>query len=95
MNAWIHEKTGNILMRRVFTEPTKPEELYAFFTYGLALNPLNWRCNHWYPNATINSIKRRLWNIDTTLHSQTITVEYQAGIRDSDSYWFIHESRYL
>ena len=93
MNAWIHERTGNIFMRRVFTEPTKLEELYEFFTYGLPLTPLDWRLR-WWVNATNNTIRRRLWYVETTLHSNSIMVDYQPGVK-ADSAWYIYEEKYL
>lgn len=80
-------------MRRVFTEPTKPEELYEFFTYGLHLTPLDWR-HRWWVNATCNSIRRRLWYARIFLQSDSATLEYQAGNKESDNSWFIHEWKY-
>lgn len=80
-------------MKKIFTEPVNPEELYKFFTYGLALAPLDWRL-HWWVNATSNTIRRRLWYVKTLLHSDSVTVEYQAGSKESDASWFIHEWKY-
>lgn len=80
-------------MRRIFTEPAKPEELYEFFTYGLPLTPLDWRLR-WWVNATSNTIRRRLWYVKTLLHSEDVTVEYQAGSKESDASWFMHEWKY-
>ena len=81
-------------MKKIFTEPANPEGLYEFFTYGLALTPLDYR-HHWYVNATRNTIKRRLWHVDTLMHSDSISVEYQAGVKESDYSWFIYEWKYV
>ena len=81
-------------MRRIFTEPTKPEELYEFFTYGLHLTPLDWS-HRWCVNATHNSIKRRVWYVKTTLHSDSIIVNYQPTVKKSDASWYILEWKYL
>ena len=86
-------RTGNILMKKIFTEPANPEELYKFFTYGLHLAPLDWR-HRWRVNATVNTIRRRLWYARTILHSASVTVEYQAGNKESDASWFIHAWKY-
>ena len=76
-------------MRKIFTEPTKPEELYEFFTYGLSLDPLDWRL-HWWVNSTYNTIRRRLWYVETTRHSVSATIEYQAGSKKTDKSWNMH-----
>jgi hypothetical protein len=76
-------------MKKIFTEPANPEELYAFFTYGLPLDPLN-RNLRWHPNSTLNRIKRRTWVVETTLHSDSIMVDYQPGVK-ADSAWYIYE----
>ena len=90
----MHERTGNILMRKIFTEPTKPEELYEFFTYGLALNPLDWTL-HWHPNSMHNTIRRRSWYVRITWPSASIVVDYQAGYRESDKSWYMYQRKYL
>lgn len=89
----MNERTGNILMRRIFTKPTKPEELYEFFTYGLPLTPLSWSYR-WCANDTYNFIKRRVWYVKTTLHSDSITVNYQPTVKKSDNSWYIFEWKY-
>lgn len=89
MKVRIDVRTGHTGMKRIFTKPSKPEELYEFFTYGLALSPLNWKLR-WYPNSTLNRIKRRTWVVDTTLHSDSIMVDYQPGAT-ADSAWYIYE----
>lgn len=83
------ERTGNIPMKKIFPRPSKPEELYAFFTYGLPLDPLNWYLR-WYPNSTLNRIKRRTWVVETTLHFDSIMVDYQPGVKANDA-WRIYE----
>ena len=88
------ERTGNILMKKRFTEPANPEELYEFFTYGLPLTPLDWRLR-WWVNATHNSIKRRVWYVRTTLHSDSIIVDYQPTVKKSDNSWYIYEWKHL
>ena len=84
------ERTGNILMKKIFTEPANPEELYEFFTYGLPLTPLDWSYR-WRVNATHNSIKRRTWYVKTTLRSDSIAVDYQPTVKESDNSWYIYE----
>ena len=79
-------------MRRIFTRPANPEELYAFFTYGLSLSPTNYRL-WWYPNSTLNIIKRRTWVVETTLHSDSIMVDYQPGVK-ADSAWYMYEEMF-
>ena len=81
-------------MKKIFTEPANSEELYKFFTYGLSLAPLDWR-HRWYANATSNTIKRRLWYVRTFLHSDSVTVDYQSGSKESDASWFMYEWKYL
>lgn len=81
-------------MKKIFTEPANPEELYEFFTYGLPLTPLDWNYR-WCINATVNTIRRRLWYARTLLHCESVTVEYQAGNKESDASWCIHEWKYL
>lgn len=81
-------------MKKIFTEPANPEELYKFFTYGLHLTPLDWK-HRWCVNATVNTIRRRLWYARTLLNSASITVEYQAGNKESDASWYMHEWKYL
>ena len=80
-------------MRKIFTEPVKPEELYEFFTYGLPLTPLDWK-HRWCVNATKNFIKRRVWYVETTLHAESIIVDYQPTIKESDNSWYIFEWKY-
>lgn len=81
-------------MRKVFTEPMNPEELYEFFTYGLPQTPLDWTFR-WHPNAVHNTIRRRLWYVRTLLHSDCVTVEYRPGVKRSDYSWYMHEWRYV
>lgn len=88
------ERIGSTHMKRIFTEPANPEELYEFFTYGLHLTPLDWR-HRWCVNATVNTIRRRLWYARTLLHSESISVEYQAGSKESDASWYMNEWKYL
>lgn len=81
-------------MKKTFTEPIKPEELYMFFTYGLALTPLDWR-SHWWPENIINHIRRRLWCIRVVSHTSSVMVEYHAGNKESDKSWYMYERKYL
>lgn len=81
-------------MKKIFTEPVNPEELYEFFTYGLPLAPLDWRLR-WWVNATKNTIRRRSWYAKILLHSASVSVEYQAGSKESDDSWYMYEPRYL
>lgn len=81
-------------MRKIFTEPANPKELYEFFTYGLALAPLDWRLR-WNVNATHNSIRRRVWYVETTLYSESVIVDYQPTVKESDDSWYMHEWKYL
>ena len=90
----MNERIGNIPMRKIFTEPTKPEELYEFFTYGLSLNSLDWR-SHWWPDNMINHIKRRLWCVRIVSHSTSISMDYQPGVKQSENSWYIYERKYL
>ena len=77
-------------MKKIFTAPRNIEELYEFFTYGLPLTPIDWR-HRWRVNATLNSIKRRTWYVKTTLHSDSIVVDYQSTVKESDDSWYIYE----
>lgn len=81
-------------MRKIFTEPVKPEELYEFFTYGLPQTPLDWTLR-WHPNAIQNTIRRRLWYVETTLHSASVLVNYQPGSKRSEYSWYMYEHKYL
>lgn len=90
----MNERTGNILMKKIFTEPANPEELYEFFTYGLVLNPLDYRLR-WWPESTSNTIRRKVWYIKTTVHSESIIVDYQSGTRESNNSWYMYERKYL
>lgn len=90
----MNERTGNILMRKIFTEPTKPEELYEFFTYGLPQTPLDWTLR-WHPNAVQNTIRRKLWYVKTILHSDSVIVNYQPTVKKSDNSWYLFEWKYL
>ena len=81
-------------MKKIFTAPRNIEELYEFFTYGLPLTPIDWR-HRWRVNATINSIKRREWYVKTTLHSDSIVVDYQPTVKESGNRWYMYERKYL
>ena len=90
----MNERTGNILMKKIFTEPANPEELYEFFTYGLALTPLDWTLR-WQPNAIQNTIRRKLWYVNVIWHSESVLVDYQPGSKRSDYSWYMYERRYV
>ena len=80
-------------MIKTFPKPKKPEELYEFFTYGLALTPTDWR-HVWWVNATHNTIKRRTWYADITYQAGCCTVEYQAGLGKNKAFWYMPEWKY-
>lgn len=87
-------RTGSILMKKIFTEPVKPEELYEFFTYGLALDPLDWQ-RRWNPDIVYNTIRRRTWYVEVIWYDESITIDYQPEIKESDKSWYMHERKYL
>lgn len=80
-------------MKKIFTEPANPEEYYKLFTYGLALNPLDWRL-HWWPDSTRNTIRRKTLFLRVTLNSDSVIVDCQPGIKESDS-WYICEWKWI
>lgn len=90
MGVQTDERTGNILMKKVFSKPANLEELYKFFTYGLPLTPLNYRYR-WSVNATHNSIKRRVWYVRTSLYADSVIVDYQPRVKESDDSWYMYE----
>jgi hypothetical protein len=82
-------RTGNILMKKIFTKPKTVKELYEFFTYGLPLNPNNYRNCNWHVNATCNSIKNRNWRIYATVHSHNILLDYYSGSKTNHWEWYL------
>lgn len=81
-------------MRKIFTEPVNPEELYEFFTYGLPQTPLDWTFR-WHPNAVQNTIRRRLWCVRIMSHSTSISMYYQPGVKRSEYSWYFYEQEYV
>lgn len=80
-------------MRKIFTQPTEPEELYVFFTYGLPLTPLDWALR-WQANGIHNTIRRKVWYAGVINHLGYTIIDYQSGTKTDSNSWYMYESKY-
>jgi hypothetical protein len=74
----------------LFLKPTKPEELYRFFTYGMPL----WRTVNQY-NSYGNCFRRKGWNVLVTADRDTpwLSMAYYANWNKPES-WRLEEYKY-
>ena len=77
-------------MRKILTEPTKPEELYGFFTYGM---PLEYTDTQYVSYA--NCIRKRGWNVLVTADRDNVWLEvaYYANWNRSET-WHLETYKY-
>ena len=71
-------------------KPTKPEELYKFFTYGMPLNPTN------ISVSPLNCIRRKSWNAltDSDRDNWLLSITYYPNWKQDKPEWILTIHKY-